>query len=84
MGRESSRASITFLLVAPRQGLDRDLDRAGPDVEGLHQLLGILADLVPLQDAPLAVGRLVVPVEDQVLGDRERQDQPIPLPVFGV
>src|SRR3546814_13086099 len=52
-------------------------------VEVAHQALGVLADRPTVHADALRVGRSPGEVEHQVVGHRERRDQPVALAVLG-
>ena len=82
-GTENSRATTTFCWLPPDSEPAIRVDRRRPDVEVLDALRGPLADGLEVEDAVPAVRRLVVAVEDVVLGDRHVVDQPVATAVLG-
>ena len=72
-----------LLLVAARQGAGQRVDRRRPDVEVLDALRGACSLTASRSKIPrLAVRLAVVGVEDVVLGDGHRGDQPVPTAVL--
>src|SRR6185437_5994676 len=72
-----------LLLVTAGQRAHRGLRRGRADVELLHPLGRVAGDGGQVEVDALGVRRLVVGVEDHVVGHREAADQAVFLPVLG-
>ena len=82
IGRENSRATITFCWLPP-ESVPTSTSGDGVRMSNSStSSVGMIQDRLPLQDGPLGERRLVVGVQHQVVGDWERQHQPIALAVF--
>ena len=81
--RPNSRATTTFCWLPPDSVPAVHRRRWRPHVVLGDALLGAAADRVVVAHEAAGVRRVVVVVEDEVVGERERQHQAEPVPIGG-
>ena len=82
-GRSNSRATTSFCWLPPDNVLGRDVGRRRPDVVLGDALVGRLLDRAEVAQDAAGERRPVVARQHDVVGERERQDEPEPVAVGG-
>ena len=77
----NSRATTIFCWLPPDSVPARTVRRRRPDVVLRDRLRPALGDRVVVAEDPAGVRRVVVVGQDEVVGDREREDEPEPVAV---
>ena len=70
-------------MIAARERLSHQCPVWRSHVELVDQSVGVLVNLIKFKSDALRKRRLIVGAQNQVIGDRERQDQPVALPILG-